>query len=127
MSYTLKRLFIVVGVPFIVWGLVAALAQQRTQQSLSDALIQQWTSAAPSGSHATCATPQWSLDRCPKVNGQCPVCGWQAKPWKRDQTDVTVIDMKDMRRHREYRPYGPTEKIIRCERCNAAFWQDAEN
>ena len=22
-------------------------------------------------------------------------------------------------------PYGPTEQLVRCARCNAAFWQDA--
>jgi hypothetical protein len=47
----------------------------------------------------------WS-ERKPN-NGQCPVCGVQAEPWKR-------------------RPIEFSERLIRCARCSNAFFQDAE-
>jgi uncharacterized protein with PIN domain len=49
-------------------------------------------------------------------NGQCPVCGTQAKPWKIENGMIT-----DSHSH----AFG-TRELIRCAHCSNAFWQDAE-
>ena len=50
------------------------------------------------------------------VNGKCPVCGTMAPRWKRPIGMGMDGDV----------PIGPVTKVVRCPRCNAAFWQDAE-
>lgn len=58
----------------------------------------------------------------PKPN-QCPVCGTMAEPYKRE-LDCVGMDVEKGR----YVPLpcGPADRVTRCKRCNAAFWQDAE-
>jgi len=58
--------------------------------------------------------PQWAIPldknaRSPK-NNQCPVCGTMADPYVRPSGTSL----------------GITFNLIRCKRCNAAFFQDAE-
>jgi hypothetical protein len=65
------------------------------------------------------------VQRCAVPNGECPVCGTMAEPYRPSY------------RLKDCKPAGgnmlacnqeplPEERIIRCHRCNAAFWQDAE-
>ena len=78
--------------------------------------------------------PQWTI---PLGNGhkphnnQCPVCGTMAKPYsgKRAYTEPWCIGSghqfpptKEMMAECED---PPRQRITRCLRCNAAFWQDA--
>lgn len=52
----------------------------------------------------------------PKLNGQCPVCGTMAAPFKHTISDTG---------HFEDATDNGFSKLMRCVRCNAAFWQDA--
>ncbi|MDE2022466.1 MAG: hypothetical protein KGI71_06160 [Patescibacteria group bacterium] len=61
------------------------------------------------------------------LNNQCPVCGTMAEPLKRvigsysyEPASGGLIALKP-----NYVDPGPG--IVRCKRCNAAFWQDAED
>jgi hypothetical protein len=71
----------------------------------------------------------------PKPN-QCPVCGTMAEPYVRPteseyfDTDTCIADQGNpsfavCRQPSKMRRVGPDERVTRCKRCNAAFWQDA--
>ncbi len=61
------------------------------------------------------------------VNGQCPVCGTQAQEYKKNGVDcdgLTAVSGLSMR----FAIMGTgceESRIIRCDNCSAAFWQDA--
>jgi hypothetical protein len=67
---------------------------------------------------------------------QCPVCGTMAEPYVRPteseyfDTDTCIADQGNpsfavCRQPSKMRRVGPDERVTRCKRCNAAFWQDA--
>lgn len=69
------------------------------------------------------------------LNNQCPVCGTLAAPYVRPLTDKNGGFMRNCKPAGEFlvscdppqlTPSGPPERVTRCKRCNAAFWQDAE-
>lgn len=78
--------------------------------------------------------PSWAAGKV--MAGQCPVCGLVAVPFVRPTRETGSIlipcdppapkdsNIACMERHVE--PYGPTEQLTRCQRCNCAFFQDAE-
>jgi hypothetical protein len=80
--------------------------------------------------------PTWPTPYKPAPN-QCPIptCGTMAEPFKRPvvQKDEIVMcpDLPPTSTLgcmlSEGTPYGPTERITRCKRCSAAFWQTAVN
>lgn len=59
--------------------------------------------------------PEWKHGT--KRNGQCPTCGTEAPPWYNPPSCFGTNGPM---------PCGPNEKVVRCSRCSAAFWQDAE-
>jgi hypothetical protein len=82
-----------------------------------------------------CVPPQWSSS-CPRVNNQCPVCGTMAKEYRPKLgspeavcTPGTIgrisqegvlfchswVNLED----------APKDRLIRCKKCAAAFFQDA--
>lgn len=74
--------------------------------------------------------------RC-TINGKCPTCGAMAEPYRREmyvagRTCKPATSKDDptksglMECAYEEAPGGPMERVIRCRRCNAAFYQDAE-
>ncbi len=73
----------------------------------------------------------WEEER-PKPN-QCPACTTMAEPFhrptyhKNDGYEV-VPGSRGLVREVNPRevPYGPTEHLVRCPKCNNAFYQDAE-
>lgn len=73
----------------------------------------------------TCDMPR-KLTGCLLRNGECPVCGTMAEPYKRP-TGIHAADCgpNSLMACFSDGPYGPTERITRCRRCNAAFWQDS--
>lgn len=98
---------------------------------LGVAKAQQWKECVPqvmaSGSEAgTAASATFILcsdETKPAKNGQCPVCGTMARPFKAETELHPVVAV------------GLREQIIavrtlgiatRCSRCNAAFFQDGE-
>jgi len=75
--------------------------------------------------------PDW-MWRGKATNNQCPVCGKMAKPYERptfhtsdgyvgipNSNIVQEVNGRDV-------PYGQIERVARCTRCNASFWQDAK-
>lgn len=56
--------------------------------------------------------PEWRYEKA--FPNQCPTCGTLAKPY-----DTKVGSGR-------YRVNTETENLVRCQRCNAAFWQDSE-
>jgi uncharacterized protein with PIN domain len=70
-------------------------------------------------------------------NNQCPICGAWAEPYRRPMVDKYVGFAHDCKPAGEYtivcdlpemipNPDAPREHLARCQRCNAAFWQDAD-
>ncbi len=61
----------------------------------------------------------------PALNNQCPVCGEMAAPFKPKPEpycgDSLVIGADG---HLHDNCGLPASSLVRCERCNAAFWQD---
>ena len=85
------------------------------------ASAQQWKECAPSKeSRFIC-----SDETKPALNGQCPACGTMAEPFKAyiPQAGISFGNSGDYLRAIWYKE----PRITRCIRCNAAFWQDAEN
>jgi hypothetical protein len=88
--------------------------------SLGILKAQQWKECT-SGVPGTTAYAT-NLDHCwvkyqkpePALNGQCPVCGTMADAYKRPMRAPKMI------------PDGPIERVVRCRRCNAAFFQNSE-
>lgn len=67
------------------------------------------------------------------ANGECPVCGTQAPPWKRPRMQTWGTCPEGMGKKsigkvctKEGEPYGAQTLLIRCATCNNAFFQDAE-
>ena len=62
-------------------------------------------------------------------NGQCPIpgCGTMAPPYHRPLGLMHMVhgNADGTSNAVPGEPYGPTEQLVRCARCNAAFWQDA--
>ena len=54
---------------------------------------------------------KWFHDKKP-LNNQCPVCGTMADAYHSEGSPVALR-------------YEAHQNLIRCARCNAAFWQDA--
>lgn len=86
------------------------------------------------------ADPCWSSSKgnlCIPRNGQCPVCGKMAEAF-RPACQYTLEDLNKTRYsdgslwflhsiHDKPKLGDPCiTRIVRCKRCNAAFWQDAE-
>ena len=79
--------------------------------------------------------PQWMVVNSKALNNQCPVCGTMAEPFRCDpqysitQTDVRLsgrdIVLLSAGKSSDKPPKMPS-RLVRCARCNAAFWQDAE-
>lgn len=66
--------------------------------------------SAFSGKSQQCVGPLWS-STCKKLNGQCPVCGWEA-PRGFGKSLLLYVN-------------GAAESaLLRCEKCNSAFWSD---
>ena len=66
-------------------------------------------------------------------NNQCPVCGTMAIPYKRNPPCGTYYDKGVLHSYNqgvycgpEYTAKTEASNLVRCKRCNAAFWQDAE-
>jgi hypothetical protein len=63
-------------------------------------------------------------------NNQCPVC-WTVAPVYTQPTYLSLSDChldsngKDTLCSGMGTAYGPTSQMIRCAKCNVAFWQDA--
>lgn len=75
----------------------------------------------------SCVPPLPALGR----PNTCPVCGERAEVYRRPTVEQYVNfrpsgDGISAYFDTEQVPYGPMERITRCKRCNAAFWQDAE-
>ncbi len=93
----------------------------------------------------------WSVDsngnvfirKSAVINNQCPVCGTIAEPYVRqmyDENHGLAMNCKGNPNADKNDPstwwatcdppkmvaVGPMERMTRCKRCNAAFWQDAE-
>lgn len=60
----------------------------------------------------------------PALNNQCPVCGTMAAPYSPGMIFNAVGTCLD--REGKETACSKAPRIIRCKRCNAAFWQDAE-
>ena len=95
---------------------------------------QQWKACVPDkrfnfGGNAVVCTSE----NQPALNGQCPVCGTIAPSYKATvqhsirprlcganeaTTGTACFDAVEEQQ--------PSTKLLRCQRCNAAFWQDAE-
>jgi hypothetical protein len=64
------------------------------------------------------------------VNGKCPVCGTMAKAFRPIPVRVDCTTDDAVPNEGGLLKCGSSiiqaEQIIRCQRCNAAFWQDAE-
>jgi uncharacterized protein with PIN domain len=74
-----------------------------------------------------------NVRRCDPENNQCPVCGALAEPYKRPTYDSMLTNCRGTADPyvvqcdpQKAIPYGETERLTRCKRCNAAFWQDAQ-
>ncbi len=79
---------------------------------------------------------QWMNGNHKALNNQCPVCGRIAGAYLRPLRDENYGALRNCKPVGEYMvacdaahlvPDGPTYRVIRCERCNAAFYQDSEN
>lgn len=78
----------------------------------------------------------WVRRKRHNLNNHCPVCGTTADPYVRakgfsswrtctpseNPTGINNVACLES----DGKPYGPMERITRCKRCNAAFWQDAK-
>lgn len=66
---------------------------------------------------ATLMVPEWVYGKA--RNNECPSCGTMAAPYSNpDKGGMACVGLNgDM-------PCGPPSIITRCNRCNAAFWQD---
>lgn len=82
-------------------------------------------------------TTIWCSDRKPALNGQCPVCGTMAEPYDRKalvpkgaMAADGVCFVGTLATGIQHVPCSiddvPVSRSVRCKRCNAAFWQDAE-
>ena len=71
----------------------------------------------------------WSERR--PFKDQCPVCGLVAEPYngEQDRKDchelVNAYTKMDQHAAEKYPCDGVRQRITRCQRCNAAFWQDS--
>lgn len=71
---------------------------------------------------------------CPVRNNECPVCGEMAPGYKRQLRKTGFLENCQPDKENPYLAvcaeqtvmYGESERLIRCRKCNAAFWQDAE-
>jgi rubredoxin len=72
-------------------------------------------------SHENLLGTPWDT-RKPK-NRECPVCGTMAKPYKTIHDCFGPVNMKDG--SMKFVDCEP-QRLIRCERCSNAFFQDAE-
>ena len=82
----------------------------------------------PFGASRSCTGPAWP-ERKP-VNNQCPVCGTMAEAYKRRRgtlmvpCDPPAPEGSFIACAAPGEPYGAKVNLVRCNRCNAAFWQD---
>lgn len=91
--------------------------------------------------HSVCAGKDGSIYRCPPTPtpNQCPVCGTMAEPYVRPTKALAYKSVPCVPPQPEgglvpsvciapssTARVGPMERITRCPRCSAAFWQDAE-
>lgn len=74
-------------------------------------------------------------EQIPLCNGQCPTpdCDFKAPPWKWDQNRVTdphTAAFYTQLYSNANMPNEPGEmydvRLLRCPKCNTAFWQDPE-
>jgi len=109
------------------------------------ALAQQWKECVPDNhllpdatSTSTLFQPGYGIvcteKNKPALNNQCPVCGTMADPYVRQYwTNVIENCHPDYDNHYivscdpppTKHPYEDTSNLVRCKRCNAAFFQDA--
>lgn len=81
-----------------------------------------------------------TMETLKPVNGKCPVCGTMAEKYAR-KTELEMYghdicfagggvgeigSLSVCRQPSATKLIGPMERTVRCRRCNAAFWQDAE-
>jgi uncharacterized protein with PIN domain len=62
----------------------------------------------------------------PPAKDQCPVCETFAKPYVDNSTCLGAGKIIGGTVQFPETPCGPPEKIIRCETCSVAFWQDRQ-
>jgi hypothetical protein len=74
------------------------------------------------------------MPRAKVLNNQCPVCSEIAEAYERPTYDSMLTNCRGTADPyvvqcdpKKAIPYGATERLTRCKRCNAAFWQDAVN
>ena len=82
-----------------------------------------------------CIGPQWSAT-CPKVNGQCPVCGTMAPAYKSEKARYVCVSDQGYTFFNtssnwgsgtdEWKLVEPTRRV-NCANCNATFQMKAEN
>lgn len=58
-------------------------------------------------------------------NNECPVCRHRVKPWKVGDGD-RILTHPPVQEGNWMTLALPDAQLIRCPRCNAAFWQDPE-
>lgn len=78
---------------------------------------------------ATLIIPEWVYGN-PK-NNECPNCATMAEPYQGNRVfSKQCLNGTGELDHECFDKtatlVGPTERITRCKRCNAAFWQDAQ-
>lgn len=61
----------------------------------------------------------------PALRDQCPVCGTMAEKYVNPSECLKVSANGTINASNVFAPCGPKERMTRCKRCNAAFWQDA--
>ena len=72
----------------------------------------------------------WAMPPYKPLNNQCPVCGTMARPYtgKRAYSEPWCEGAQPFPPTKEMLAEcqdPPRQRIVRCHRCNAAFWQDA--
>ncbi len=102
--------------------------------TLGAARAQQWkecTTAIPGTTSyvmpVRCPWPEQKQE--PPLNNQCPTCGTMAEPYIRPLGAGNCIPVEGNLGVCAIQPgklYGRMDALVRCKRCNAAFWQDAE-
>lgn len=93
------------------------------------AKAQQWKECKPTvalSGNASLRNGKLSWCSSRALNDQCPVCGTMAEKYHRTISgDCSSARMVDRITVCPPPTIDPTERVTRCKRCNAAFWQDA--